>query len=62
MQLFKKTVFLIIFPVDHLYVYNLWYFSILMPVQFMVIAAYINFSRKLHTAVRNLRRVKTEDP
>lgn len=29
--------------VDHLYVYNLWYFSSLMPVQFMVIAAYINF-------------------
>ena len=48
--------------VDHLYVYNLWYFSSLMPVQFMIIAAYINFSRKLHTAVRNIRRVKTEDP
>ena len=29
--------------VDHLYMYNLWYFSSLMPVQFMVIAAYINF-------------------
>ena len=49
--------------VDYLYVYNLWYFSSQMPVQLiMVIAAYINFSRKLHTAVRNIRRVKTEDP
>ena len=48
--------------VDQLYEYILWYFSGLMPVQFMVIAAYINFLRKRHTAVRNIRRVKTEDP
>ena len=39
--------------VDHLYVYNLWYFCSLVPVQFMVIAGYINFLRKIHTAVRN---------
>ena len=48
--------------VDQLYEYILWCFSGLMPVQFMVIASYINFSRKLHTAVRNIRRVKTEYP
>ena len=33
-----------------------------MPVQFVIIAAYINFLRKLQKAVQNIRRVKSEDP
>ena len=42
--------------VDQLYEYILWYFSGLMPVQFKVIAGYINFLWKINTAVRNTWR------
>ena len=42
--------------VDQLYEYILWCFSGLMPVQFKVIAGYINFLWKINTAVRNTWR------